>query len=325
MAKRKKARKTKKAKKKTPREHLIDLLNKPNQTLEDLCDGLDEPPKVVRTLLVELERMGVKVAEDHGIYGIVAEERLGPQDLEHEQKLPAGLHRIGLLADTHLGSHYQQLTYLKEYYERAVDLGVKRFYHAGDLFAGDGTVYRGQINEVFMTGLDHSVEYLTEVYPRYKGVETFFITGNHDLSWWKNGGVDIGYAVERARPDMHYLGQAGAYAKVAANARVYLHHPDGGKAYAISYPLQRFVGEIAPDNKPEIVNSGHLHQMSNFEVVGVDCYQPGCFEAQNTYLKRKGLHPALGGWVLEIQIEKGQVHVVSQTKIRWKNAIPKDF
>jgi hypothetical protein len=102
-------------------------------------------------------------------------------------------------------------------------------------------------------------------------------------------------------------------------------HPDGGGAYAISYNAQKLIEKMAPENRPNIITLGHLHQMANFEVVGVDAYMAGCFESQSIYLKRKGLYPAIGGWILEIFVEGGEVRQVAQHKVRWATPILKDY
>lgn len=328
MQKSKAAQKTKGTSKKavpTPRELIIDLLNRPEFTFEQLCNRLQYYPSKLENLLDELREFGVNITTVDNKLVIDKQEQMGPENKEFKHKLPSGVHRIALISDSHLGSHYQQLSYLKEFYQRASDLGVTNFYHSGDICAGDGKVYPGQINEIFSPGLDASVEYVKEVYPKLSGVNTYFITGNHDLSWFQRGGVDIGNAIQKARPDLKYLGQAGAYINLTTDTRLYLFHPAGGRAYALSYKVQKFIEGLTPEQRPQMLASGHLHTMLYMDYVGVDTFMVPCFEAQNTFLKRLGLHPCIGGWILELEIDGNHIMRIGMDSITFDNPILNDY
>jgi len=81
---------------------------------------------------------------------------------------------------------------------------------------------------------------------------------------------------------------------------IYLHHGTGGNSYARSYKLQKFIEQLAPDQKPNIYLLGHYHT----EVVlpgyqNVYGYQLPCFQAQTPYLKGKGVCPIVSAVILE--------------------------
>lgn len=119
--------------------------------------------------------------------------------------------------------------------------GVKIIIHAGDISDGYG-VYRGQEFEVKCPGQDEQVEYVVKNYPKIKGLDTFFITGNHDLRMYEKGGIDIGHSISQQRKDLHYLGQVTAKVIMADDTTMEILHPDGSCSMALSYKAQ-------PDNK----------------------------------------------------------------------------
>jgi UDP-2,3-diacylglucosamine pyrophosphatase LpxH len=320
-------RKTKVDSTPTPREQLLRLLDKPKYTFNELCDHLELPPKKLNGLLLDLAKINVAVEQDKEKRYYVEVKDLGhPEDKEFEHKLKSGsVHRIALVSDTHLCSHNQQLTHLRDFYNVCADVGVKNIYHSGDMFAGDGKVYRGQEFEIFIAGFDSALQYGAEYYPKVPGITTHFITGNHDLSWYQRGGADIGHALEEERADMHYLGQCGAYIKLTEDVRLYLHHPAGGKSYALSYKVQKFVESLAPEQRPQILASGHLHSQMYMNYLGVKTFMVPCWESQNTFLKRLGLHPIVGGWILELEVEGSRIPRISMDDITYAEPIDKDW
>ena len=206
---------------------------------------------------------------------------------------------LGLVSDTHLCSRYQQLTHLRTTYRLFAERGINTVIHAGDLVDGQG-VYNGQQYEMFLFGFDAQRDYAVEHYPREEGITTYVIEGNHDYSWRKLAGASILEAVARERDDLVCLGALGAYLAIG-DIRIYIVHPDGGGAYALSYRPQKMVEQFSPENKPHVLIAGHWHRV---------VYMPGyrnvealtlpCFQAQTPFLVRKNLFPVVAGAILEI-------------------------
>ena len=209
---------------------------------------------------------------------------------------------FGIVSDTHLCSTHEKLSELHTHYAICKKQGVKIVFHAGDLVAGWG-MYHGQPNEVKVFGATSQAKYVIDNYPKVDGIVTYFITGNHDLSWWKESGVDIGVLVAEKRPDMIYLGQCFGEVKIN-NAKFRLLHPDGGSAYAISYKGQKIVESLASGTKPDVLIIGHYHTANYFYHRLVHVLNAGCFEGQTLYLIRKNLNPAVGGYICEIRFGK---------------------
>lgn len=211
--------------------------------------------------------------------------------------------KFAIVSDTHLGSKYQQLTHLKSAYRYCAEEGIEHVLNPGDVCAGNGRVYRGQMFEVFRHGSDQMRDYIIEHYPQEEGVTTHLIAGNHDLSFMSSEGYDICRAVAEAREDISHLGHYGAYLHLGPLV-LYLHHGEGGASYARSYKPQQVIGNIGfGEAKPHCVIMGHWH-VSNLlpmyrNVVGISCPS---FESQTPYLKRKGYWPEIGFWVVSATI-----------------------
>ena len=122
----------------------------------------------------------------------------------------------------------------------------------------------------------------------------------HDLSYYKDLGVDVGIQIASQRKDMKYLGQWQADVLIE-NIRVRLLHPDRGNAYAISYYAQKITEQIQSGKKPQIIFFGHWHSAIYFLYRNIHIFCSGCYEDQTPYLMRKGINPVIGGWIIKIK------------------------
>lgn len=211
-----------------------------------------------------------------------------------------GKYTFGVISDTHLCSRHQQITFLRWFYQYIKRRGAEFVLHAGDILNGD-TVYRGQKFENFRHGFDDQVGYVVDRYP--KNLPTYFITGNHDLDSFIHGGSDVGCAIASKRPDMHYLGQMGAYVYVG-RIKIYIVHGMGAPAYALSYKLQKMVEAFSTENKPHMLIAGHWHSASQFFIRNIHAMTPGSFQGQTPMLKRLAIFPVIGGYLVEINTDK---------------------
>lgn len=224
------------------------------------------------------------------------------QLIDHTYKLPRRLkpYKIGLVADTHLGSTKQQLTLLHKAYEIFAEENVAMVLHAGDISDGDGMVYTGQRFEMFLHGADNHIKYVVENYPK-ADFPTKFITGNHDESFYKSAGTDIGKAVSDKRKDLEYLGLYGAYINIG-NLRIYLMHGSGGGAYAQSYKCQKICEKFkSGERKPHILVLGHYHNANILPSYrNIYAIQMPSMQGQTPFAVKKGLASEMGVVILEI-------------------------
>ena len=79
-------------------------------------------------------------------------------------------------------------------------------------------------------------------------------------------------------------------------------HFRGGTSYALSYRIQRLNEALGREkDNSQIFGIGGQHVAALLpDYLNILSLMTGCFEGQTPYLQGKGLHPDIGGWVLEI-------------------------
>ena len=121
------------------------------------------------------------------------------------------------------------------------------------------------------------------------------------MSFFNENGIDVGSLIIKERDDMIYLGQYEGNVEMN-NVRFRIIHPDGGGAYALSYKGQKFAEQIASGQKPDVLIFGHYHTSFYFWYRNMHIFNGGTFMGQNSYLARKGLNPAIGGWICKLKL-----------------------
>lgn len=233
--------------------------------------------------------------------------------------------RLGLVSDPHLGGVFEQLSALKDFYRIAGEEGVDAFVNTGDMHDGTDAMHRGFLYELHAHGADNQVAYSSVVYPQVEGKETLLLGGNHDMSHWKENGVNVCRQLAAVRPDIRYVGHTAAYVNIDS-LKMFLTHPSGGKPYADSYRLQK-IAEALPIGDPvNFLGVGHLH-IHCFDVIhGIMGMQIPCFQRQTPYLASKGLHPAIGGVIADFWMtEKGEVGQFAHRFIRYQAVEEDDY
>ena len=107
--------------------------------------------------------------------------------------------------------------------------------------------------------------------------------------------------IANKREELVYLGQFQADIELNGIKFRLMHH-DKGNAYAISYAGQKIAEQIASGNKPDILLLGHLHTALYFWYRNMHILSCGTFQGQTPFLMRKGLNPAVGGWICEARM-----------------------
>lgn len=213
-------------------------------------------------------------------------------------------YRFGVVSDTHLGSRFQALTALWDFYRILHRRKIETCFHCGDLVEGSGKLYRGQEFEIFVHGADAQTEYAIANYPKVAGVQTIMISGNHDQSFLSLAGFNPVAAVAKARADITYLGDNLAFVQLD-KIKLALLHGAGGGSYARSYKGQKIAESFSSENKPNFLFLGHFHSPNiitgyrNIEVV-----QLGCFQYQTPFEAARGLQPFIAGLIVTVQIDE---------------------
>jgi len=233
--------------------------------------------------------------------------------------------RIGLMGDNQSASKYTQITHLNDFYDRMQSEGIKDIYHTGDIDEGD-QMRQGHQFECYVQGADDHVEEIVKNYPMRKGITTHFITGNHDHSILKRAGHDIGVSISKQRSDMKYLGQSQASIYLTPNCKLDLNHPCDGTAYAISYKIQKMIEALSGGEKPSIMATGHYHKAEYIFYRNIHSIQTGCFQAQTSWMRGKGIAAMIGGWLVDISVtDEGEITKFTPTFFPYYKAIAEDY
>lgn len=215
-----------------------------------------------------------------------------------------------LISDTHLCSKYDRLDILRYLYDKAEDRGIKYILHSGDFT--DGRSNRPEhIYELKETSYEGQVDYCVDKYPTFSG-KTYAIGGNHDNWWYKSTGSEIVKAIANRREDIVYLGSDVADLKIG-KLKVRLFHGKGGNAYARSYKVQKYLDSIPLEERPHILQTGHIHQSFYMKQDNMHCFQTSCLEDLTPFARSMGLPNDKSVWWVDVDIDnKGNVHSVKQ-------------
>lgn len=290
----------------TLKNKLKYLINK-KKTLLEICEALELKDYEVIGLIELMKQDGElldyvngeivklrKPIKNNDVYEV-------KNDLEHLKLL--------LISDTHLCSKYDRLDILRYLYDKAEDLGVKHVLHSGDFT--DGRSNRPEhVYELKEASFQGQVDYCVEKYPAFSG-KTYVIQGNHDNWFYKSSGSEILKPIAREREDIVYLGPDVADMKIG-KLKIRLFHGNGGNAYAKSYKLQKYLDTIPVEEKPDILQTGHIHQAFYYKQDNTHCLQTGCLEDLTPYARSLGFSGDKSCWWLDINFDdKGNIYSIT--------------
>lgn len=290
----------------TTNERLLHELKKP-RSLEYLVYrlGVDEETVLSEIMRLQLSNYNIATWTEDGkaMFHNTPRLQYGDKDFSHLQK--ASEFKIAILSDTHLGSNQNALKELKDFYEYAVSKGVTDFYHAGDMTDGWYKHRESSIFDQHAIGFQQQLNYVTENYPRYDNVTTYFITGNHDATHTMNGGANIGEVISKIREDLVYLGHNFAKIWLTEGVDLNLIHPNDGVPYSISHKGQQIVDKAEGKRKARMIAVGHYHKaawLPNYR--GTDIYMMGSFQHQTPFMQTSNIVSYVGGYIVTLRVDK---------------------
>ena len=215
-----------------------------------------------------------------------------------------------LISDTHLCSKYDRLDILRYLYDKAEDRGIKYILHSGDFT--DGRSNRPEhIYELKETSYEGQVDYCVDKYPTFSG-KTYVISGNHADWWYKSTGSEIVKAIAKRRDDIVYLGSDVADLKIG-KLKIRLFHGKGGNAYAKSYKVQKYLDSIPLEERPHILQTGHVHQSFYMKQDDTHCFQTSCLEDLTPFARSMGLANDKSVWWVDVNIDdRGKIESINQ-------------
>lgn len=226
-------------------------------------------------------------------------------------KIPNNLERLRLLliSDTHLCSKYDRLDILNYLYDKADKKQVNYILHSGDLT--DGLSGRQQqLYELKEISYDGQRDYTIEKYPK-SNIPTYLIAGNHDLWWVKQCGTDIVKDICKNRDDLIYLGSDCEDLQIG-KLKIRLYHGKGG-GYAKSYKLQKYLDAIPIEERPHILQTGHIHQAFYMKQDNTHCFQTSCLQDLTPFERSMGFSNDKSCWWVDINFDnRGNVYLINQ-------------
>ena len=311
---------------------LKDINKKKVLKVVDIANQYNVAPKFVSDAIANLQKNGYEISMDdthilldgNVVQPVQTVEQIATDDII-----------FAVASDLHFGSKHCQITALKSFCEECKKRGVKHILVPGDIVCGYN-VYAGQMQDQYAVSSEEQLNSLLTNLP--SGFEWYMLGGNHDYSFVsKGGGYNIVNAAANMRSDIHYIGFDVANVPLLSGVDATLIHPSGGVPYSYSYRLQKNVEQVAyselykmasgAGTKPTVrfVFSGHLHiQIQGMfgSIFGAQC---GCFEGQTNYLKRKGLFPHIGAYIIEASLNKTGLLRNFDAKFYMYNEIMDDY
>jgi predicted phosphodiesterase len=227
--------------------------------------------------------------------------------------------KLCIVSDTHLGNIHQQLHLLNNVYEEAYKREIDTVLHCGDLVDGDYlSIRKEQGRQCFLFGFDQQCGYVVDMYPKIKGITTNFILGSHDETHYKNGQATVNNWISRCRDDMIYLGQDSAAINING-VKIFMDHPGGGSAQALSYKPQKRIETLESDFKPKILLIGHYHKSYSFVYRNVRGIQVPCLCGKTQFQQKQGLSNVVGAYFLNIYSDnKGNIQYFEPEEILFR-------
>lgn len=278
-------------------KELAQFINVPH-TLEELAELTGKSLDALSEEIDEMRDHGMNIRIKNGVYQLRKDLPLKRNN--HKQEWNGGTVRFGVVSDTHMGSIYEQSSFLHHAYNYLHQRGVTTVYHAGDVTEGQYNQRAGHIYECHKQGYDEQLNWVIENYPKIDGVTTYFITGNHDATFLKQSGALIGTAIEHNRPDMVYLGADNARVHLTPNCVLELNHPADGASYAVSYSVQKYIESLEGGKLPNIIFNGHHHKACYVMHRGIHAFEAGTTQGQSGFMRGKKIPAHVGAWLVTL-------------------------
>lgn len=134
----------------------------------------------------------------------------------------------------------------------------------------------------------------------------------HDDWWYKSTGSEILKSIANRRDDIIYLGSGYADIKIG-NLPIRLFHGKSGQSYALSYRIQKYLDSIPINERPAILQTGHIHQSFYMKQDNTHCFQTSCLQDMTPFAKNMGFKNDKACWWLDIGFDKrGKIMEINQ-------------
>ena len=95
--------------------------------------------------------------------------------------------------------------------------------------------------------------------------------------------------------------------------KVRLFHGKGGNAYAKSYKVQKYLDSIPLEERPHILQTGHIHQSFYMKQDNTHCFQTSCLEDLTPFARSMGFANDKSVWWVDVEMnDRGQIQNITQ-------------
>ena len=288
---------------------------KNGEKVDKICSRLGISPLKFGGVIEELKLKGYDIdLMDNSGSKIVIKKNKGRVNKTIKPQMDELTHiRQTWISDTHFCNEAQQLALVNQIYRETRDKGIKTVLHFGDVLDGDYHNRPEHQYALFRQGASRQLEYIVNYYPKVEGVDTYFITGTHDQTHAKNGGLFMGPAIERLRSDLHFMGDDKGVFNPSESPKTVeeMYHPGGGCASSLSYKMQKYIDKMEPGCKPNILGSGHFHQSHMMAYRNVIAFLIPCLTAKTNFAIRQGLENTMGAYFVDMYVNsKGEIEML---------------
>ena len=296
------------------KEELLEKIKEITQketSLSNICEKLELSEYEILGLVRELRNDGLNILtkkhdDDIYLYNL-GEKDNNKSNIFSFKTDDNNEFKFVAISDTRVGSKSQQLSILNDIYQKAEELGYKNVIHCGNFTEG---LYPGKHDYADSTFLDDSqiqIDYITQNYPKYEGIKTYFITGVKDQKHLLKNNINIGRRISNARPDLVYLGQNSCNVNIDKTT-MKVFNPKLAKTYTVSYRPQQQIDSFRSEDKPDILLYGGLLQMEKFTYRDVACLSIPSVCATTEEMDEKRYSNTIGAWYVTVKTdEKGKL------------------
>ena len=289
----------------------IKSLTQKEISLSTLCKNLELSEFEVLGCVRQLRNDGINILtkkhdDDMYLYNLGEKENI--QDNETIFKTDENNEfKFVVISDTRIGSKSQQLSILHDIYQKADEMGYKNVIHCGNFTEGLYTNKNEYFETTFLDDSQIQVDYITQNYPKYDGIKTYFITGAKDQKHMTKNNINIGRRISNNRSDLVYLGQNSCNVFID-NTKMQIFNPKLAKTYTVSYRPQQQIDSYRSEDKPDILLYGGLLQMEKFTYRGVTCISVPSVCATTEEMNEKRYANTIGAWYVTVKTdEKGHL------------------
>lgn len=295
-------------------EFALNILNT-EKLVSDLSEEFEVDERTILGMIGLLKQKGLNIykekTKDDILVTSFGDGKLGSKSL-YEINDDNKKTKILVISDTWYGSVFSQPSIVNQVYRIAAKSGCSMAFHLGDISVGrypkDDEEGRASI---FAHGFVAQGEVVVNSYPIVEGMNTYFITGEHDHKLLKDEGIDIGNYISDSRKDMIYLGPNRRDillkpTKWKKGIKIRLYHQEGTGTYQISYKSDQYVRALRSENKADIIFQGHSLVQDEYKRRDMFVFQvPGLLGTAPEIAKNKKYkHNTVGAWIITINKDK---------------------